>query len=289
MINNKFRQGLVGNTTMFERPEGEDSVEPLRFVVLSAEGTQTERNYFEHLTNLLETNNIKLQFHVLEHTSGENAPEDLLKHLQECRRIQQDDLLPEELMAIIKKELSHEDINNLDKLIKEKPLPEKIKRVLLSYGIDIDYHMFIRNFDPKLDTFAVVLDRDKDNHSEKTLRSVKEKCKEEGFDMCLSNPCFEFWLFLHIWDKQDLSDELKGKMLENKDHYMSSYLSKRTHHRKKITKGKFTQLYSHSISSAIQNASFFSTDFFAILSNLGTNLGVFMSALEKKYQFHFPN
>ena len=289
MINNKFRQGLVGNTTMFERPEGEDSVEPLRFVVLSAEGTQTERNYFEHLTNLLETNNIKLQFHVLEHTSGENAPEDLLKHLQECRRIQQDDLLPEELMVIIKKELSHEDINNLDKLIKEKPLPEKIKRVLLSYGIDIDYHMFIRNFDPKLDTFAVVLDRDKDNHSEKTLRSVKEKCKEEGFDMCLSNPCFEFWLFLHIWDKQDLSDELKGKMLENKDHYMSSYLSKRTHHRKKITKGKFTQLYSHSISSAIQNASFFSTDFFAILSNLGTNLGVFMSALEKKYQFHFPN
>ncbi len=289
MINNKFRQGLGGNTTMFERPEGEDSVEPLRFIVLSAEGTQTERNYFEHLTNLLETHNIRLQFHVLEHNSGENTPGDLLKHLQECKSIQQNDLIPEELMKIIKKELSPEDINNLDNLINEKPLPEEIKRVLLSYGIDIDYHMFIKKFDPQLDTFVVVLDRDKHNHSEESLRSVKEKCDKESFDMCLSNPCFEFWLFLHIWDKQGLSDELKRNMLENKGHFMSSYLSKRTHHHKKISKGKFTQFYSHSISSAIQNASQFATEFSVILNNLGTNIGVFMSSLEKKYNFHIPD
>ena len=289
MINNRFRQGLVGNTTMFERPEGEDSVEPLRFVVLSAEGTQTERNYFEHLTNLMGTYNIRLQFHVLEHTSGENTPDDLLRQLQECKSIRQNDLISEELMMNIKKELSPEDIDNLDNFINEKPLPEKIKRVLLSCGIDIDYHMFIRKFDPQLDTFVVVLDRDKHNHSEESLRSVKDKCDKESFDMCLSNPCFEFWLFLHIWDKQDLSDNLRREMLENKDHYMSSFLSKRTHHRKKITKGKIDQLYSHSIPSAIRNASLFSTDFSIVLNNLGTNLGVFMSSLEKKYHFRFPN
>jgi len=88
MINNKFRQALAGDASMFDRPEGEDSIEPKRFVVISAEVAKTEPSYFDNLSLLLRDNHIAIQFLVLEHEAGQNTPERLVEQLIECKDIQ---------------------------------------------------------------------------------------------------------------------------------------------------------------------------------------------------------
>lgn len=58
----------------------------------------------------------------------------------------------------------------------------------------------------------MVVDRDKQNVSEDQLLAIIKKCKTEGYNLALSNPTFEFWLFLHI-TSIDAYD--KSVLLEN--------------------------------------------------------------------------
>ncbi|MGB1204725.1 MAG: RloB family protein [Chitinophagales bacterium] len=62
------------------------------------------------------------------------------------------------------------------------------------------------------DEFWMIIDRDRWK-----LDEWREKCeKEKNFFIALSNPCFEFWLLLHIKDITDFSDVELQKMYENK-------------------------------------------------------------------------
>ena len=62
------------------------------------------------------------------------------------------------------------------------------------------------------DEFWMIIDRDRWK-----LDEWREKCeKEKNFFIALSNPCFEFWLLLHIKDIADFSDVELQKMYENK-------------------------------------------------------------------------
>ena len=291
MINNKFRQALIENSSIFERPEEDANIEPLRFVVISTEGTETEPSYFNNLNYLLSENHINLRFLVLEHVSGENTPERLVELLRECKSVQCEDLISPTFLEILKNDFSDNTIKfNLDK---EKILDKKnIKKHLLAYGIDIDFHKFLKKYDRQCDTFVVILDRDAKNHSLESLQTAHDICTKERFDFCMTNPCFEFWLFLHLFDKNKLPKFLYNKILENekvssKHTFMSKKLSQLAHHNKKLSRKKFLQYYAKTIPVAIKNAELFATDFQGIQNELGTNLGVFLSAIESKYAFLF--
>jgi hypothetical protein len=64
------------------------------------------------------------------------------------------------------------------------------------------------------DQLWVVIDRD--DWKEKMLAEVAQLCQQnDNLRFCMSNPCFELWLILHLEDVAAYSDEEKLSLLEN--------------------------------------------------------------------------
>ena len=59
---------------------------------------------------------------------------------------------------------------------------------------------------------------DKDGWSESTLSRVAQACKQHALmKFCLSNPCFELWLLLHLQDVSLFSKKEKADLQANKN------------------------------------------------------------------------
>ncbi|MDV2442550.1 hypothetical protein CMV00_01885 [Elizabethkingia anophelis] len=48
------------------------------------------------------------------------------------------------------------------------------------------------------------------------IAKIAAKCKQEGVFLAVSNPCFEFWLLLHLKDSTEYSFEEQQQILANK-------------------------------------------------------------------------
>ena len=63
-------------------------------------------------------------------------------------------------------------------------------------------------FDRGLDRIVFIIDRDKDSFvsdpGNDQYQYVLDKCRENGYGFCISNPCFEFWLLMHFDEVADL-------------------------------------------------------------------------------------
>lgn len=82
------------------------------------------------------------------------------------------------------------------------------------------------------DEFWLIIDRDdweKIRHVD--FDALYDDCeKEKNFFIALSNPCFEFWLILHLRKLEDIADGDREKILENekvsvKHNYIDLYLA----------------------------------------------------------------
>lgn len=127
------------------------------------------------------------------------------------------------------------------------------------------------------DEFWMIIDRDRWK-----LDEWVEKCKnEKNFYIALSNPCFEFWLLLHIKNIDEYSEE------EIKDIFENKKISKKRTHLEKILSELLADGYSKSnlkperflknIDTAIQQAKKLSGS--DILENLGSNNYVLVEKL----------
>ena len=64
------------------------------------------------------------------------------------------------------------------------------------------------------DELWMIIDRDRNG---KNIEKYSIKCKSEtNFYFALSNPCFEFWLLLHLKDISDLTEEELNLIFENR-------------------------------------------------------------------------
>lgn len=62
------------------------------------------------------------------------------------------------------------------------------------------------------DEFWMIVDKDRWE-----LNEWVEKCqKERNFHIAISNPCFEFWLLLHVFDIKQLSVQERIEILDNR-------------------------------------------------------------------------
>ena len=79
-------------------------------------------------------------------------------------------------------------------------------------------------------TDQVYLVIDRDRWPEKQLAAVAKECETKSYNLILSNPCFEFWLFLHLFEydtalnlnscdnyKKFLSDKIEDYSYTNYD------------------------------------------------------------------------
>lgn len=85
--------------------------------------------------------------------------------------------------------------------------PEHVYRQIQDFAAKYD-------LDEDDQLWAVV---DKDQWTEQMLSGVARKCSQnKRFFFCVSNPCFELWLILHLEDVAQYAEEDRKKLSENK-------------------------------------------------------------------------
>lgn len=272
----------------FDREE--EVAEAKRLFFLSVEGARTEPSYFTNLNRVLRYYGVgDVIIHVLKHSNdGLSSPEDVYLLLEECIRLREKgELLPVPVIEHLKQEFSDEDITALLEGTSDLPA-EKLQRfngILLNLGINTDYRKFIATRPSSRDKFAVVIDRDCGNHSRECLERVIAKCQEKGYLCCLTNPCFEFWLLLHLVaadvlsKPEELSKIKANERLSRKHTYVSRRVSAEARHTKHISERTFDKYYRGNLKSAIDAASRFATDEAEVLDHVGTTLPKLMKEI----------
>jgi len=61
---------------------------------------------------------------------------------------------------------------------------------------------------------------DVDHRDDERLKAVCIQAKAERFRVAISNPCFEFWLFLHTFEADELNSSIHRVPLEKRSHMM---------------------------------------------------------------------
>lgn len=283
------------HSPMDVRPDENINESPKRIVFLSVEGNCTEKDYFNLIEKYREQLGINSLVHVetLSRYSSDTCsdPEKVYSLLMDYLSIREEGILPEDLRSILPTDKEACSLENIEKYLNDE-LPQedinKLKSAISLAGIDIDYQKFLRDYkgEQGTDVFAVIIDRDRGNHSEESLRQLMQKCKEKSCCCFLTNPCFEFWLLLHLSDvKEEYSKQYK-ELLENKKvsarhTFVSNEVSKKANHAKTISEGKFKEFYLDNIDKAILRAAEFEQDDVPLLHNLGTNLPKLFSILRE--------
>ena len=91
------------------------------------------------------------------------------------------------------------------------------------------------------DEFWIMIDRDR--HDYESLSSLASKSKKERFKIAISNPCFEFWLFLHRLDITDIALGIWGIEIEKRPKIMQDILDDKLngYDFKKLTSKEFQE------------------------------------------------
>lgn len=285
MIENRHRL----KTSAFKRPAGEDSLEPKKFFVLSVEGYHTERDYFESLNHYLKEHGKKdVEIHVLKHANdGFSSPEQVYELLSEAKRIRENGFLTPEDRQKLLEEFSEQKIQQI--LDNDKDVTEnercRFQEIMRQLGIDYEYHRFLSDFRSDYDRFVIVIDRDSRSRSRRKLEILLNECMKKGVLFCITNPCFEFWLFLHFLSLDtDLPADEQQRILEN-EHvsnthtYISKKVSELVHGNKRIRRGTFNEIYMLRIWQAIENARKFAQEPHEILDHLGTMVACLLTEI----------
>ena len=127
------------------------------------------------------------------------------------------------------------------------------------------------------DYYFAVVDRDKETHTEIDLRNCQKICEDHQYRLCLTNPCFEFYLLMHLEDLSSYDEATLAQIKENKrvsshHSFVSNRLSQLAHHAKTITERTFRQNYLDNYPKAKQQLSQLASDFESLLNNIGSNV-----------------
>ena len=65
---------------------------------------------------------------------------------------------------------------------------------------------------------------DTDHHNEADMEDILKASKTGGFSVAVSNPCFEYWLFLHRFDAHELPPTICDEEVLQRPHRMKNVL-----------------------------------------------------------------
>ena len=268
---NKFR--LTSNA--FEREKEEERINPTKTIFLSLEGTDTEKEYIYGLKkNKIQlgfNTNIQIETLNRQKRDGCTAPEQVIELLEEYLLLRNESI-DSQIKDILDNDYTEDTINdyiyNPNNLSHD--LIEEINAKLSNIGYDLNYKKYLKNMSDSNDLFGIVIDRDNWCNLEYGINH----CKDKGYLIFLSNPCFELWLLLHWEDvslfSKEMLDEIKiNRKVSNKHTYTSCLLSKVAHHNK--TSISFDAKYLDKVDNAIKNAKKLETNLDNLLENIGSN------------------
>lgn len=279
-------------STSFERKKEEEKIEPQKIYFLSVEGNVTEKEYFEGIS----ANRVKLgidaivDVEVLKRASHDNnsAPKYVVELLEECVRLRELGMaaftedIPNEFIDKYGVQFVKTFLENPDELTRKER--NQFITELQKIGYDIKYRKHIHSLQRGNDEFCILIDKDRHTHSVNNLKEILEYCKKEGYSYYISNPCFEFWLLLHLSDvKEEYKDKLdlikENKKISNNHTFVSNLVSQKAHHGKGGI--KFTENYLPYVRDAMERAKEFASDEESIIEQLGCNLWKLLEMMMK--------
>ena len=134
------------------------------------------------------------------------------------------------------------------------------------------------SYEKGFDEICLIVDRDKESFISKPgndqYKYVLDRCLENGFRFCVTNPCFEFWLLMHSDKVLELD---KDKLLNN-----SKVTSKRRYAEDELRKiysgykksSYHAEEFVKNIDTAIKNEKEFCEDIEGLKDSIGSNIGI---------------
>ncbi|WP_323679118.1 RloB domain-containing protein [Exiguobacterium indicum] len=255
-------------------------------ILFFVEGDKTEKIYLSMFKKTIPSSkNIDIEiFDRWERMSGISNQHDIVektkKYLERCKTItnRQKNKVNELIKLMENHELTIEDtqtkIRELNTFLGEEILSEKdvLLHQLLSIKTCFD-------FDEKIDKICFVLDRDCGSFTPEQYDQVLEICDQCNYDLGLSTPCFEFFLFLHLTDTEKPSEEL---LINNKNDYMYNFLRKelREKHKLIFKKNKYdAKFFIEKFEEFEENIKTYSQNNIELKNNLGSSLGTILRRL----------
>ena len=135
-----------------------------------------------------------------------------------------------------------------------------------------------------MDSFGILIDRDEDTHSKKNMAECICYCCQKGYDCYVSNPCFEFWLLLHL---SDVSVEYRTRLKELRENkkvtgmytFVGKEVSDKAGHGKHNI--NFKKNYLDHVDEAIARAKKFPMTGNELIDSMGSNIGNLIEALRR--------
>lgn len=283
MAFNKYRL----SREVYEREDEAAKIPPAKIIYLSVEGNVTEKEYFESLSRCRSKLGInsKITVEVLSRSDTNSAPHSVIELLEEYVELRNTDEeievsdLPEEFRknhSIDEVEMYLNDTMNAEQR-------DLFSNELRKLGYDISYYKYLKTYESEYDEFGVVIDRDQYTHSEKNMMDCINHCRSKNYLCYISNPCFEFWLLLHLCDvKNELADSLEdikaNRKVSNKHTFVSSEVTRRANHGKGNL--NFEINYMNNIDVAVQRAKGFACTEEELVKNIGTNVWMLIDKLK---------
>lgn len=278
-MTNKFRL----SSRVFEREEENEKIEPHKIFFLSVEGNVTEKEYLEGLS----ANRVKLGINAIvdvevlgrRKRDTNSAPQQVVELLEEYLRLRE--YGEESLIEEIPKEFVDAYGTEFIQKFLENPddVPRRQKNAfitdLMKIGYDINYRKYLNKYKNDIDEFGILIDRDMQTHSEINMSECIQYCKDKGYACYISNPCFEFWLLLHLSDvKEEYADKMELIKENPKISDNHTFVSKEVSLKARHGKGgiNFKGNYLMHIDEAIIRAKEFVSSDSELIDNIGCNV-----------------
>ncbi len=184
-MHNKFR--LM--SAAYDREEESQKEFLEKRIFLSVEGNETEKSYFDGVSKNRARIGIngKIDVEVLGRGRKDtnSAPRQVIELLEEYIRLREqneNDIL-KELTDQFKETYSPDFIKQY--LEDPEKIPKKQRNMFVTelkkIGYDINYRKYLKKYNRELDEFAILIDRDKETHSEVNLSECINHCKDKGY------------------------------------------------------------------------------------------------------------
>lgn len=140
-------------------------------------------------------------------------------------------------------------------------------------------------YEAGFDKICLIVDRDRESFlsipGNNQYDYVVSKCREKGFMLCVTNPCFEFWLLLHYEEVFSLSREalVENAKKSNKRRYAEHCLREIC---PKFNKNSYpAEELVRRIDIAIENEKQFCEDVVELERSVGSNIGILLESMRK--------
>lgn len=255
--------------------------EPRRIFIIFTEGVETEQRYFEELSKSEKVKK-NIQIKVLnrwkEHTGRSNqfqVVDDIREFIFQATKI--DDKDKSNFESYFKQIVDGCNIQTLLNITNK--IPKLIQKYpnLISEEENIQNQLFalatITTYDSNYDKICIIIDRDMNSFSKEQYQDTVKLSEDNNFILGITNPCFEFFLLMHIYDISN--DDILENKKEQEKTLMERILDKclkeeiGTSFKKRNYDVKY---FIENIDKGIENSKLYQFDNHKLINEVGTSV-----------------